>query len=121
MTESEFFASLDDSQPQESLAQILQRFPELFAATTQGCARIPALDWRRDIPRNYTLEQAREDALKALRELAASLPGAQAVQAVEVLEEDLFATLDDQGYGGRDIRVRCQLVPGIACPVTAPA
>lgn len=94
---------------------------ELFADTTQGCARIPALDWRRDIPRNYTLEQAREDALKALRELAASLPGAQAVQAVEVLEEDLFATLDDQGYGGRDIRVRCQLVPGIACPVTAPA
>ena len=42
MTESEFFASLDDSQPQESLAQILQRFPELFAATT-GLDKKPQL------------------------------------------------------------------------------
>ena len=34
--------------------------------------------------------------------------------AVEVLEADLFATLDDSGYGSKDIRVACQVVPGIA-------
>ena len=34
--------------------------------------------------------------------------------AVEVVEADLFATLDDGGYGSKDIRVACQVVPGIA-------
>ena len=91
---------------------------ELLADTTQAVARIPALDWERKIPRNYTLDMAREDALQALREQAAQLPYTDTgEQGVEVLEEDIFATLDDRGYGGKDIRVRCQLVPGIVCPV----
>ena len=34
--------------------------------------------------------------------------------AVEVVEADLFATLDHGGYGSKDIRVACQVVPGIA-------
>ncbi len=32
---------------------------------------------------------------------------------VEVVEADLFAVLDDSGRASRDMRVRCQAVPGI--------
>ena len=33
---------------------------------------------------------------------------------VEVTEAELFATLDDGGFGSKDMRVTCQVTPGIA-------
>ena len=89
---------------------------ELLADTTQGIARVPALDWERPINRKYGLADARQDALEQLRAYAAA-QDETVEQAVEVLEADMFATLDDGGYGGKDIRVRCQLTPGIVSPV----
>ena len=41
------------------------------------------------------------------------------IQDVEVVEADLFATLDDGGRGSRDIRVTCQVRPGIAARLAA--
>lgn len=83
---------------------------ELFADTAQGVMRVPALDVRRDITKQYTLAAAQEDALALLREHRA---GEDDAQKAEVVEAEVFATLDDRGYGGKDIRVRCQLAPGI--------
>lgn len=88
---------------------------ELFADTTQGRAHVPALGWQRAIPRTYTQKEAEADALALLRQ-DADIPDMEP-QDTEVIESDLFATLNDNGYGGKDIRVRCQWVPGIAARV----
>ena len=32
-------------------------------------------------------------------------------------EADIFATLDDAGFGSRDIRVVCQVVPGLSAGI----
>ncbi len=66
----------------------------------------------RDIPRNYTLTQAKADAESALREQLRQ-DGVDDIP-VETVEADLFATLDDAGRGSKDIRVVCQILPGIA-------
>lgn len=86
---------------------------ELFADTTRGVARAPALDWERTIDRRYTLEQAKEEARQLLRARVEAQTG-EAAPRVDVLEAELFATLDQRGHGGRDIRVRCRTAPGIA-------
>ena len=83
---------------------------ELFADT--GAGRIPSRDMVRDIPRNYTLTQAKADAESALREQLRQ-DGVDDIP-VETVEADLFATLDDAGRGSKDIRVVCQILPGIA-------
>ena len=55
-------------------------------------------------------------ALDLLREHLATETSAGDVEGLrlEMLEADAFATLDDGGYGARDMRVSCQVVPGIA-------
>jgi hypothetical protein len=91
---------------------------EIYADTGRGLLRAPALDLEERIGKGYTLDAAERRA----RELLAAHLAAEGVPdaAVEVVEADLFATLDDGGYGSRDIRVACQVVPGIAGRV-APA
>ena len=91
---------------------------ELFADTTQGLLRVPALDVRKDIARNYTLAAAEAEALDLLCASMQGVDGEGELQA-EVVESEVFATLDDRGHGGRDIRVRCQLKPGLMERVVA--
>ena len=85
---------------------------EIYADTGRGLLRAPALDLEERINKGFTLDAAERRAGELLvAHLAAEgVPDA----AVEVLEADLFATLDDSGYGSKDIRVACQVVPGIA-------
>lgn len=84
---------------------------EIYADTGKGELAAPSLDYRERIPANYTLEQARAKACDLLeRKLAKDgISGCQ----VEVVESDLFATLDDYGRGSKDMRVACQVRPGI--------
>ena len=90
---------------------------ELYADTGRRRLDVPMLDIHERIDKGYGLEAARERACQLLRErlAAASVPDAH----VEVTEADVFATLDDGGYGSRDMRVTCQVVPGIAACVVA--
>ena len=85
---------------------------EIYADTGRCLLRAPALDLEERINKGYTLDAAERRAgeLLAAHLAAEGVPDA----AVEVLEADLFATLDDSGYGSKDIRVACQVVPGIA-------
>ena len=83
---------------------------ELFADTAAGMLLVPSLDIRKSITRRYTLEEAKAEACALLREQAAF---ASASPEIDVTEAQLFATLDEYGRGGRDIRVRCQLRPGV--------
>ena len=61
---------------------------------------------------NRTWGEARQRASALLRERleAAGVSGSR----VEVTEADIFATLDDAGFGSKDIRVVCQVVPGLS-------
>ncbi len=85
---------------------------DLFADTAAGIMLVPSLDIRRSISRRYTLEEAKADACRLLQErVAAGFPAT--ISEIDVTEAQVFATLDDYGHGGRDIRVRCQLRPGV--------
>lgn len=85
---------------------------EIYADTGRGLLRAPALGLEEGIGKGYTLNAAERRA----RELLANHLAAEGVPdaAVEITEADLFATLDDRGYGSKDIRVACQVIPGIA-------
>lgn len=85
---------------------------EIYADTGKGLLRTPFLDREEKIPRNYSLEAAKTRASELLQEYLAGEGIADAT--VQVVEADIFATLDDGGYGSKDIRVACQAVPGIA-------
>ena len=70
------------------------------------------------------LPQVEARALELLRGHLAANGADEAVDGtarLEVLEADSFATLDDGGYGARDMRVSCQVVPGIAGRLTGTA
>ena len=85
---------------------------ELYADTGRGFLRAPALDHSERIGKGFSLEAARERACRLLQERLADagVPDAN----VEVTEAELFATLDDGGFGSKDMRVTCQVTPGIA-------
>ncbi len=85
---------------------------ELYADTGRCVLAVPALDLTERIGKSYSLNQARERAVGLLQERleAAGVSGAR----VEVTEADMFATLDDAGFGSKDVRVVCQVVPGLS-------
>lgn len=87
---------------------------DVYADSGRGRLYAPALDHEESMPRSWRLPQVEERAMALLREqLAPSVGQGEAVR-VEVLESHAFATLDDGGFGSRDMRVSCQVVPGIA-------
>jgi len=88
---------------------------EAYADTGRGLLHVPALELNERIGKGYGLEQARERACNLLKERLAAA-GEQDAR-VEATEADMFATLDDAGFGSKDIRVTCQVVPGIAAVV----
>lgn len=85
---------------------------EIYADTGSGLLSAPSLDLKEKIPPRFTLEQAEERACALLKARLA----AEGIDdtSVEVVESDLFATLDDYGRGARDMRVTVQARPGIA-------
>ena len=88
---------------------------ELYADTGCLVLTVPALDITERIGKSYSLNEARQRACDLLRARleAAGESGAR----VEVTEADIFATLDDAGFGSRDIRVVCQVVPGLSAGI----
>ena len=92
---------------------------DVYADTGRGLLRAPALDHEERLPASARLQQVEARALELLRAHLAENGAEGAV--VEVLEADSFATLDDGGYGARDMRVSCQVVPGIAGRLTGTA
>ncbi|MBO4334220.1 MAG: hydantoinase/oxoprolinase family protein [Desulfovibrio sp.] len=85
---------------------------EVYADSGKRQLRAPRLDHSESLERTSTLRDVKERALALLSEHLAA-HGMEDVP-VEVLEADLFATLDDYGTSSRDMRVTCQAQPGIA-------
>lgn len=88
---------------------------EIYADTGKGTLWVPALGFRENIGRNFTIADAKKRALRLLSEYLEKNGAADA--SVEVVEADLFATLDDRGYGAKDIRVVAQARPGLCATV----
>lgn len=84
---------------------------EVYADTGRRQLLAPSLDISEKIPGNCTLEQVMERARQLLTEKLRQDGMEEA--SVEVVESDLFATLDDYGHGSRDMRVTVQARPGI--------
>ena len=84
---------------------------EVYADTGRKTLLAPALDLQEALPRTATLDYVKERALALLESQLAEegivdLP-------LEVAQADLFATLSESGAGARDMRVACQVVPGL--------
>ena len=97
---------------------------DVYADTGRGLLRAPSLDHEERLAASARLPQVEARALELLRDHLAENGADEAVDGtarLEVLEADSFATLDDGGYGARDMRVSCQVVPGIAGRLTGAA
>ncbi len=86
---------------------------ELFADTAAGRLTIPSLGVARSIAANYSPAAAEGEAATRLRDYLASI-GADASEApVETTELSSFNMVEGQSRVGQNIRVACQVRPGV--------
>ncbi len=85
---------------------------ELLADTEKGMLIIPEIGVNREIPASYSLEDAGEDARRYLvGHLGRTVPG-ETIHA-EVVDAASFNMVQGYFTTGKNIRVRCQVKPGI--------
>ncbi len=82
---------------------------ELLADTGRGIKLIPRLGISEEIDRHYNLDDARRDAATALRTMPSYGSGAD----VQYLEESSFTMIQGGRATGKDLRVHCQIKPGL--------
>ena len=85
---------------------------ELFADTEYGKLLIPTLGLERKVDKEYTLEDAKQDALKAMRNYLDSQDIADDAP-IDIIEATSFNMVNELGLAGRNIRVKCQIRPGL--------
>jgi len=86
----------------------------LFADTQKRRLFIPNLNISREIPRDYTLERAKEDAKRYLLEYLRDRGTVVDETEPEIIEAGSFNMVDGYSTKGKNIRVRCQVRPGVA-------
>lgn len=86
---------------------------ELFADTGRGTLLIPNIGVRRDIPSSYTLKEAERDALLHLKEHLSGLNAPVGDKDTEIIESSSFNMIEGFYSAGKDIRVKCQIKPGV--------
>lgn len=89
---------------------------DIFADTGRRIARVPLLDKAFSISPSFSLHEATTVAHELLA--AYVLEHGAGSGSIETVSAQLFATLNDRGIGAKDIRVSCQLTPGIVQRVT---
>ena len=85
---------------------------ELFADTERGVLIVPSLNINREIQKGYTLEHATDDARRFLQEYFATEGIDETIDA-EILEAQSFNMIGGYYTTGRNIRVKCQIKPGV--------
>jgi hypothetical protein len=86
---------------------------ELFADTGKGIALIPNIGIRQSISKNFTVKDAERDVKKHLAEHLSSLGISIKENDTEIIESSSFNMVDGFYSVGRDIRVKCQIKPGV--------
>lgn len=86
---------------------------ELFADTEKNVLFIPALGQRENIPHSYTLAEAERDAKNHLLAYVGKLGVIEDADNVQVTRANSFNMVSGMNTVGRNIRVRCQIRPGV--------
>jgi N-methylhydantoinase A/oxoprolinase/acetone carboxylase beta subunit len=86
---------------------------ELFADTAAGRLTIPSLGVTRAVADNYSSAAAEGEAGNRLREYLASIGADMDEVPVETVELSSFAMVEGQSLVGHNIRVACQVRPGV--------
>ncbi len=86
----------------------------LLADTELGSLRIAETAYSEQINKGYTLEKAVEQAKELLAEKARSL-GEKGKVEVEIVEAESFNMVRGFSSGGKNIRVKAQIKPGLSC------
>ncbi len=86
---------------------------ELFADTSRGVLVVPSINVKREAPKDYRLEQAEEDAKKYLAAHMKEIGAAGGEKDMEITESSCFKMVQGYYSSGRDIRVKCQIKPGV--------
>ncbi|MBF0529720.1 MAG: hydantoinase/oxoprolinase family protein [Deltaproteobacteria bacterium] len=86
----------------------------LFADTKQGKMFISNLDVSKRIPKTYVLDQAKDDARRYLLEHLRSMGVTDSDLDPIITEAESFNVVDGTTTMGRNIRVKCQVRPGVS-------
>jgi N-methylhydantoinase A/oxoprolinase/acetone carboxylase beta subunit len=85
----------------------------VYADTTRKLITAQGEEYSREIPRQFSLEEAREVALELVRKKAVSRGANPIYLKTEILEESQFNMVRGFATIGRNIRVRAQVKPGL--------
>ncbi|HOD16303.1 MAG TPA: hydantoinase/oxoprolinase family protein [Spirochaetota bacterium] len=86
---------------------------ELFADTGRGELLIPNIDVRQKVASGYTLKDAERDVRIHLANHLKGLGLTVSEADTEIIESSSFNMIDGYYSAGKDIRVKCQIKPGV--------
>ncbi len=86
---------------------------ELFADTGRGTLLIPAIGVKEKTPQGYRLEDAERDIRARLARHLADLGVTVRDGDTEIIESSSFNMVEGWYASGKDIRVKCQIKPGV--------
>ena len=91
---------------------------ELFADTEKGVMFIPALRHRENVPRSYNLADAERDAMNHMLAHLSEMGVFADRDNAQVTHASSFNMVDEGRTTGKNIRVKCQIKPGVAFTLT---
>ncbi|GAK58758.1 hydantoinase/oxoprolinase [Candidatus Vecturithrix granuli] len=86
---------------------------ELFADTEKNIMLIPTLNVQQKISGRYSLDEAKQDAVRYLQKYVKQLGTEETAQFIEVTEAEAFTMVNGFYMTSKNIRVKCQIKPGI--------
>lgn len=86
---------------------------ELFADTNRGVCLVPNLDIKKMVERNFSLNEAEEDARDYLYTYLNRMGFTTKKEDIDIIESTSFKMVQGFFSSGRDIRVKCQVRPDV--------
>jgi len=86
---------------------------ELFADTQRNTMFIPSLSYRENVPTTYDIDDARKDAVNQLTMQLDSMGVFLRDEDAQITHASSFNMVEGMSQVGRNIRVKCQVRPGV--------
>jgi N-methylhydantoinase A/oxoprolinase/acetone carboxylase beta subunit len=86
---------------------------ELFADTQRHVLFIPTLSYRENVPSGYSLDDARKDAVNQLTMQLGSMGVFLQPEDAQITHASSFNMVEGYDQVGKNIRVKCQVRPGV--------
>lgn len=86
---------------------------ELFSDTTKGKMVIPNLGVEETVSRRYSLAEAEKDIIAHTRKYLENSGYTDKNLNIDIVESSNFRMINDYTNSGNDIRVKCQIRPGV--------